>query len=273
MSEQITIIRPESKNKYVDFKELWQFRELLFLMLGRDIKVRYKQTVLGIAWAVLQPLVTMLIFSIIFGRLAKIPSDGLPYPLFVFSGLIAWTFFSTAVSMGANSMVNAGPMISKVYFPRLIIPIASIGVGAVDFLISFLLLLIIMAFYGIFPNSQILLLPIFLFGLFLTIFGLSAWLSSLTVMYRDFRFIVPFMLQIWMYLTPVIYPLSFIPEKWQWLVYLNPVSGWVSAIRSSVLGTEFNLLGLCSSVIFTIVILIIGLNFFKQTEQRFADVI
>ena len=253
--------------------ELWRYRELCWTLCQRDIKVRYKQTVLGVVWAVLQPIVMMLIFSFIFGRLAKIPSDGFPYPVFVFSGLLAWNFFSSAVSAGGSSMVGAANLISKVYFPRLVIPISSIGVSCVDFVISLLLLIIIMFFYSVPFSSQLILFPVFTLGMALTALGISAWLSAVTVVYRDFRFVVPFAIQIGMYLTPVIYPLTFIPEQFRWLIYLNPIAGWVTGIRASILGTPIDWVAVSVSAIFSIAILVLGVRYFGRAERRFADVI
>jgi lipopolysaccharide transport system permease protein len=272
-ANNITVIEPPSIKRRINLTELWQYRELAWMMTLRDIKVRYKQTVLGVAWAVIQPLTSMLIFTFIFGRLAKIPSDGFPYPVFVFSGLLAWNFFSTAVSSGGMSTLAASNLISKVYFPRLIIPLSSIGVSVIDFLVALFLLVVIMAFYSISPNWQLVLFPFFFFGLAVVAVGMSTWLAAITVVYRDFRFVVPFMLQIWMYITPVIYPLSFIPEKWRWLTYLNPVSGWVAGLRSSILGTPIDWIGVAVSCGLTIVILMLGLRYFERSERRFADVI
>lgn len=273
MANTLTIIKPPRRSGQIKFTELWSYRELAMMMMLRDIKVRYKQTVLGVTWALIQPLTMMVIFTFIFGRLAQIPSDGVPYPVFVFSGLLAWNFFSGAVSSGGVSMVGAAGMISKVYFPRLIVPLASIGVSVVDFVISFFLLLIIMLFYSIFPSWQIIYFPLFIFGLMLTAVGMSCWLSAITVSYRDFRFVIPFMVQIWMYITPVIYPLSFIPQEWQWLAYLNPVFGWVEGIRAAILGGELNWTGIGISAGWTMVILALGLRYFERSERRFADVI
>ena len=239
----------------------------------RDIKVRYKQTVLGVAWAVIQPITMMLIFTFIFGRLAKIPSDGIPYPVFVFSGLLAWNFFSSAVSSGGVSMISAAGMISKVYFPRMIVPLASIGVSLIDFLVSFVLLIILMVIYSVETSWQVLYFPLFMLGLMLTALGVSCWLSAITVSYRDFRFVIPFMVQIWMYVTPVIYPLSFIPEQWRWLAFLNPVFGWVAGIRAALLGNPIDWSGVAVSALWTILILFIGMRFFQRAERRFADVI
>ena len=239
----------------------------------RDIKVRYKQTVLGVAWAVLQPVVTMIIFTIIFGGLAKIPSDGFPYPVFVYSGLLAWNLFATGVSLGGASMVGAANMISKVYFPRLIVPIAAMGVSLIDFVVSFCVLLLLMAVYGVMPSAQIFLLPLFLIGLVVTAVGVSTWLAAVTVSYRDFRFVIPFMVQIWMYITPVIYPASFIPQSLQWMVYCNPVFGWVSGVKAAILGTPIDWFAVGVSGGWSIVLLAAGLTYFNRAERRFADII
>lgn len=273
MSNKVTVIKPQQGSRGLNLNELWEYRELVWMMMMRDVKVRYKQTVLGVAWAVIQPLTTMLIFTLIFGRLAKIPSDGMPYPVFVFSGLIAWSFFSSAVSSGGASMVGAAGMISKVYFPRLVVPIASIGVSVIDFAVSFCILLIIMLVYNIGPSWQVIYFPFFAIGLAVAAIGVSTWLTAITVVYRDFRFVIPFMIQIWMYLTPVIYPVSFIPEKWRWLIYMNPILGWVDGIRSSLLGRPIDWYAVAFSFVFTLALLFFGLRYFERSERRFADVI
>ena len=273
MNTKITIIKPRKGWQTLDFAELWRYRELLLSMAVRDIKVRYKQTVLGVGWAVIQPLTAMLIFTLIFGRLAKIPSDGLPYPIFVFSGLLAWNFFSAAVASGGTSLLSAGGMISKVYFPRLIVPLASIGVSIADFLVAVCILLILMMVYSITPSWQILWVPVLFLGLALTALGLGAWLSAISIVYRDFRFILPFVLQIWMYVTPVIYPLSFIPEKWRWLIYFNPILGWVDGIRNAFLGRPIDWFAVGISAALTVVVLTLGVYYFERAERRFADVI
>lgn len=273
MTSEITVIEPDRQDRFFDFSELWEYRELVVALTTREIKVRYKQTVLGVAWAVIQPLATMLIFTIIFGKLAKIPSDGIPYPVFVFSGLIAWNFLSSAISSGGVSLLSAANMVGKVYFPRVIIPLATLGVSAVDFLIAVVLLLLLMLIYGVPFSMSMLIAPVFFIGLFLLSFGVSAWLSAVTVTYRDFRFVIPFMLQIWMYITPVIYPLSFIPEKWRWLAYLNPAQGWVEGMRSAFLATPINWGSVLASSLLTLFILIIGFRYFYTTQRRFADII
>ena len=242
-------------------------------MIVRDIKVRYKQTVMGLAWAVIQPLTMIAIFTVIFGNLAKIPSDGYPYPVFVFSGMLAWNFFSSSISTSGASLVGASNLVSKVYFPRIIIPISSIGVSFVDFLISALLLFIMMALYSQTITLNILLLPFFLFGLIVLSIGLGSWLASITVVYRDFRYIIAYLVQVWMYLTPVLYPVSFVPEKWQWLLYLNPMHGWINGIRASFLGQPIDISGVIISSILSMIIFIIGMFYFQQTQRRFADII
>lgn len=273
MSKAVTTISSEPISNAAKLAELWRYRELAWSMMLRDIKVRYKQTVLGVAWAVLQPVVTMIIFTVIFGGLAQIPSDGFPYPVFVYSGLLAWNLFATSVSSGGASMVGAAGMISKVYFPRLIVPIASMGVSIIDFAVSFGVLLLLMMIYSVVPSWQVLYLPLFLFGLIVSAVGVSTWLAAVTVIYRDFRFVIPFMVQIWMYITPVIYPASFIPAHLQWMVYCNPVFGWISGIKAAILGTPIDWLAVSVSMGWSIALLAIGLTYFNRAERRFADII
>ncbi len=271
--KKVTTVRPNSNWSFIDTKELFEYRELVWVMMLRDLKVRYKQTVMGVAWAVLQPLTMIAIFSIIFGKLAKIPSDGYPYPVFVFSGLLAWNFFSTSVSSSGLSLVNASNLVSKVYFPRIIVPIASIGVSMVDFLISAVLLVLLMLFYSQSISWSILYLPFFLAGLIFLSMGLGSWLSAVTVTYRDFRYVIAYLMQIWMYITPVLYPVSFVPEKWQWILYLNPMYAWINGIRASFLGQPIDVFGTIISLALTIVIFIVGMLYFEKTQRRFADII
>ncbi|MCH2190206.1 MAG: ABC transporter permease [Gammaproteobacteria bacterium] len=273
MTKVVTVIDSDNQGILSSLREAWEFRELVIILAMRDIKVRYKQTALGVAWSVLQPLFMMLIFSILFGRLAKIPSDGIPYPVFVFSGLLIWNFFSAGIASCSNSLAGSAAMVSKVYFPRMVIPIASIGVSLVDFLISSALLLILMTIYAVNPSWQIILVPFFAVGTFTSMLGIGLWLSAITVTYRDFRFIVPFMLQIWMYITPVIYPVSFIPSDYRWLLYLNPVVGWVDGARSAFLGTPISWLPIFISLLMSLLLIMVGLRHFTKAEQRFADVI
>ena len=270
---EITVIKPNPQWSFVNLFELWSYRELVWVMIVRDIKVRYKQTVMGIAWAVIQPLTTILIFTLIFGRLAKIPSDGYPYPIFVFTGLLAWNFFSSSVSSAGMSLVGSSSLVSKVYFPRLIIPMASIGVALVDFLISCVLLLIMMLIYAQPISLNLIYLPFFLCGLMMVSIGMGSWLAAVTVTYRDFRFVITFMLQAWMYLTPVIYPVAFVPENWRWLLYLNPMYVWINGIRASFLGQPFDSIGIAISLSLSILIFIVGMVYFEKAQRRFADII
>jgi lipopolysaccharide transport system permease protein len=271
--KKVTVIQPDPRWSFVNLSELWSYRELVSVMIIRDLKVRYKQTVMGVAWAVLQPLTMILIFTLIFGKLAKIPSDGYPYPVFVFSGLLAWNFFSSAISSSGVSLIGASNLVSKVYFPRIIVPISSIGVSLVDFVISAVLLLIMMFLYGLPITANILLLPFFLAGLFILSIGFGSWLAAITVTYRDFRYVISYLLQIWMYLTPILYPVSFVPEKWQWLLYLNPMYGWIDGIRASFLNQPIDLLGTVISLSLSIMIFAAGMFYFEKTQRRFADII
>lgn len=273
MNPKVTIITPPESHAALRLAQLWEFRELIYIFALRDIKVRYKQTALGVVWAVIQPITVMLIFTLLFGRLAKIPSDGVPYPVFVFSGLLMWNFFSAGISSCSNSLVGSSAMISKVYFPRMVIPISSVAVSMVDFVVSAVVLLLLMAFYGITLNWQLLLLPVLVLGLFTSVLGLGLWLSAITVTFRDFRFVVPFMIQIWMYVTPVIYPISFIPEQFRWLIYLNPVVGWVTGARSVFLGTQIDWLAIGASFVISGLMFVIGVRYFNNAERRFADVV
>ena len=268
-----TSIRPERRGRLLDFREIWAYRELLVTLAIRDIKVRYKQTILGAAWAIIQPLTTMVIFTIIFGRLAQIPSEGFPYPVFVYSALLPWIFFANAISMSGNSLVGSTQLVSKVYFPRLIIPFSSIGAGLVDFLISSVILLLLMLFYGVNWTGHLLAAPFLMAGVILCALGVGSILSALTVSYRDFRFVIPFMVQIWMYLTPVVYGVGFIPENYRWLLMLNPMSGYIDGFRAAFLGRPFDWIGVGMSVTLSLVLFAVGTAFFQKVERRFADVI
>lgn len=271
--DHITVIGPDRGMFDLDLRELWAYRELFLVLVARDIKVRYKQTVLGIAWAVIQPVTTMIIFSLVFGRFAKIPSDGFPYPVFVYAALLPWGLFSTAVSTAGNSMVGSAHLVSKVYFPRVLIPVSSVGAGLVDFLISMVILFILMLIFSIGFSIKLLFIPVLLLILIANALGVGIFLSALTVSYRDFRYVIPFMIQIWMYITPVIYPLSLIPEHLRWISYLNPMTGVIEGFRAIFLGTGLNLVALSFSIIFAITLLGLSLVYFKRVEKRFADVI
>lgn len=270
---EVTLITADRRKRWLDFRELYHYRELLFVLTARDLKVRYKQTALGIAWALLQPLANMLLFTLIFGRLAKLPSDGFPYPIFVFAGLLPWTFFANSISASAESIIGASTLITRVYFPRLIIPLASVCTALVDFAIAFFILLILMLFYGVGWSPNLLLAPVLIMALGFTALGVGTMLAALNVSYRDFRYLVPFGIQFWMFASPVVYPSSMIPEKWQWLYHINPVAGIVDGFRSVFLGSPLDWTTVSTSMLASVVIFLIGVMMFERAERRFADVI
>ena len=271
--EHVTLIRPRQGWRSLDLKELWAYRELLWVLTLRDIKVRYRQTVLGVAWAVIQPVMTMVVFSIFFGRLARMPSDGFPYPVFVYAALLPWTFFANAVSNSGNSLVGSANLISKVYFPRLIVPLSSVGAGLIDFAISAAILLLLMLVYGVGWSVNLLLAPVLVLAVIFTALGVGTLLSALTVAYRDFRYVVPFMIQLWMFVTPVVYPASLVPERWQWLFYLNPMAGLIEGFRAAFLGRPFDVVGLSISFTVAVAFFLAGILYFEKVERRFADII
>jgi lipopolysaccharide transport system permease protein len=235
--------------------------------------VLYKQTIFGAAWAILQPVMTMLVFTVLFGKIAKMPSDGVPYPIFAYAGLLPWTFFSNAVTNSSNSLVGSANLISKVYFPRMVIPAAAVGAGLVDFAVAFAILFVMMLYYGIWPSLAMLMLVPVIALLSLTSLGVGLWLSGLNVRYRDVRYAVPFLIQIGMYLTPVVYPVNAIPSKWRWLLELNPASGEIQGFRSSLLRIPFDWPALALSTVLTVALLIFAAFSFKRMEREFADVI
>ena len=239
----------------------------------RDIKVRYKQTVLGFAWAIIQPVMMMVVFSIFFGRLAQMPSDGFPYPIFVYAALLPWTFFANSITSSASSLVGSSHLISKVYFPRLIIPLSSIGSGLVDFATATGILLLLMVYYGVSWTLNLLMAPILVAGLVLTALGVGTFLAALNVAYRDFRYVVPFLVQFWMFATPVAYPASLVPAQWQWVLYLNPMAGVIEGFRSTFLGRPFEFSGLLVSLAIAVMLFAAGIAYFEKVERRFADII
>jgi homopolymeric O-antigen transport system permease protein len=257
----------------LDWAELWEYRELLYFLVWRDVKVRYKQAVLGAGWAVLQPAMAMVIFTIIFGRLVKLPTDGSPYPVFVYAGLLPWTFFSNAVSTASNSLVNSANVITKVYFPRVIIPLAAVGAGLVDFAVAFGLLIILLVWYHIPLTPWFALVPVFLFLTIIAAVGVGTILSALTVNYRDFRWVLPFAIQVWLYATPVTYASSVVPQKWRVAFGLNPMAGIVEGFRSAVLGRPplWTLVG--TSALVAVTTLALGLIYFQRVERTFVDVV
>ncbi len=252
--------------------ELWDYRELLFFLVWRDIKVRYKQTALGAAWAVIQPFFTMIVFSLFFGRLAKVPSDNIPYPIFSYAALVPWMFFANGLSEASNSLVSSSNLIKKIYFPRLAIPIATVLAGVVDFVIAFVVLLVMMLYYGIVPTVNTLWLPLFLLLALTTALGTGLWLSAMNVKFRDVRYVVPFIVQFWLFATPIAYPSSLLPEPWRTLYGLNPMVGVVEGFRWALLGTATApglIIALSASM--SVVILISGAFYFRRMEKMFAD--
>jgi lipopolysaccharide transport system permease protein len=269
----VVVIESRRGSLVVNLRDLWQYRDLLYILTLRDIKVRYKQTVLGILWAIIQPLFMMIIFTLFFGKLAKIPSDGIPYPLFAYAGLLPWTFFSNALNSSGNSLVGNSSLVTKVYFPRMIIPIAAVGSGLLDFVISFGLLVLLMLYYGVGFSPNILMLPILTLLTALLTIGIGMWMSALNVKYRDVRYALPFLIQLWMFATPIIYPSSLIPEKWRWLFRINPLTGLIEGYRSAIFGKPFDLIGLGISIFFIFIVLIYSAYTFRQMERSFADIV
>ena len=254
--------------------ELWEYRELLYFLVWRDIKVRYKQTALGASWAIIQPFMTMVVFSLFFGHLARMPSDGLPYPIFTFAALVPWTFFANGLSQSSNSLVGSSNLITKGYFPRLIVPLASVFSGIVDFLIAFAVLLVIMLYYGLVPTLNILWLPLFVLLSLVTSLGVGLWLSALNVKYRDVRYIVPFVTQFWLFATPIAYPSSLLHEPWRTIYGLNPMVGVVEGFRWALLRTSTvpgPIVAVSASA--AVLILVTGAFYFRRMEKTFADIV
>lgn len=271
---QHVLIEPAVGWANLDLGELWRSRELLYFLTRREIQIRYKQTFLGAAWAILQPVFSMLIFSLFFGRLAKMPSDGIPYPVFAFAGLVPWTFFANGMSQASNSLVGSSHLITKVYFPRLIIPISTVLSGIVDFCLGFLVLLAVMAFHGVVPGWKILYLPAFLSLALITSLGIGLWLSALNVQYRDVRYTVPFLSQLWMFATPIVYPSSLLSEPWRTIYGLNPMVGVVEGFRWALLNSSSDPGPMIwVSVGVALFLLVSGAIFFRKMESSFADVV
>jgi lipopolysaccharide transport system permease protein len=268
------LIRPSRGWAALDLADLWQYRELIYFLTWRDIKVRYKQTVLGGAWAILQPFLTMVVFSVFFGRLAGIPSDGLPYPIFAYCALLPWQLFAHALTESSNSLVANERLITKVYFPRLVVPISAVLAGLLDFLVAFVVLIGMMMYYHIRPTAAVWTVPLFLLLAVGAALGVGLWLSALNVQYRDVRYTIPFLTQFWLFLTPVAYPSTLVPVSWRALYGLNPMAGVVEGFRWALLGkTEGPGALLAVSVAITIVILVGGLYYFRRMEKTFADVV
>jgi lipopolysaccharide transport system permease protein len=269
----VVTISPSRKWVALNLRDLWAYREVFYLLMWRDIKVRYKQTLLGVTWAILQPFLTMLVFSIFFGSLAGLPSDGIPYPLFAYSGLVPWTFVANGVANAGNSLVGSPSLITKVYFPRMIIPCAAIGAGLMDFAITFVFLIVLILHYGVVLAWSSLFLPILIVMTTLLALGVGMGLAALNVQYRDVRYALPFLIQLWMYSTPLVYPSSLVPEKWRWLLALNPLAGLVDGYRSALFGREWHWTALSISSGITLMLLFGCAYAFRRMEKNFADVV
>lgn len=268
------VIEPRRSLLDLDLRAIWDFRELLYFLVWRDVKVRYKQTVIGVAWAILQPFLTMVIFTVVFANFAKIPSDGLPYPIFAYTALLPWSYFAQAISQSSTSLVGEANLIRKVYFPRLIIPISAATAPLVDFVAAFFVLLCMMVWYGIVPTWGLLVLPLFLLQALVIALAVGLWLSALNVKYRDVRYTIPFIVQFWLYASPVAYPVSLVPGDWRLLYSLNPMVGVIEGFRWALLGKgspDFGVMAVSGLVVLGV--LFAGLLFFKRTERTFADVV
>lgn len=272
-TEQVEIvIRPRPGWIAINWRELWESRELLMFLVWRDVTVRYKQTVLGVAWAVLQPVFSMVVFTVIFGNLAKMPSDGVPYPVFVYAGLLPWMFFANAVAGASQSLLNQQALLTKIYLPRLFVPAAAVGGGLVDLAVSFVVFAVLMAIYGVIPGPGLLALPLLVVLTTMAAVGIGLTLAAVTVTYRDFRYVIPFLIQAWLYLSPVIYPVALVPESWRWVLALNPMTGIIEGFRASLLGKDWNLQTLVMSFLMATLFLVYGLFYFRKMERRFADI-
>ncbi len=267
------VIRPSQRWVPINLKDLWVYRELLYFLTWREIKVRYKQTVLGFAWAILQPLFMMVVFTLFFGTLAKIPSEGIPYPLFNYAALLPWTLFAEGITRSSNSLVQDRNLVQKIYFPRLVMPLAGILSPVVDFVIAFTILIGMMFYFGYPPTMEVLLLPAFILLALMTSLGVGLWLSAINVKYRDVRYVIPFLTQLWLFASPVVYSSSLLPQRFQALYGLNPMAGVIEGFRWSLLGTEPPGSLIAISVVIVVVVLISGAFYFRHNEKIFADVI
>jgi lipopolysaccharide transport system permease protein len=271
---QAILIEPPGRWEALELRELWRCRELLYFLVWRDIKVRYKQTMIGAAWAILQPFLTMVVFSILFGGLLSVPSEGVPYPIFSYTALLPWNFFAGALTRSGNSLVSDTNLISKVYFPRLVLPLSAVMSLVLDFAIAFIILLIMMIYYGIVPGVGVLTLPLFLLLALMTALACGVWLSAVNIKYRDVAYVIPFLTQFWLFVTPVAYPSTIIPERWRLLYSLNPMVGVVEGFRWALLGRENLAWDLVFvSVLVVLALLISGLFYFRRMEHQFADVV
>ncbi len=272
--DRVTTIRSAPRWPHLDLPELWHYRELFGTLVWRDVAVRYKQTSIGVAWAILQPFLTMVVFTFVFGRFANFPSKGVPYPIFTYSALLPWTYFASAVALASASLVSNKALVTKVYFPRVLLPLASVAVPIVDFLLAFLVLVGMMVWFQTWPSAAIVLAPLFLAMAFVTALGVSLFLTALNVRYRDVPYAIPFVMQMWLFLSGVVYAISALPEKWQWVLALNPMTAVIAGFQWGVIGTSAPDLGkTLVSVAATAVFLVVGLWYFRRSEPRFADTI
>src|SRR5438067_1684229 len=272
--DRVVVIEPTKGWVPLNLRDLWSYRELLYFLAWRDVKVRYKQTLLGAAWAILQPLLTMIVFTLLFGQLAGIKSEGIPYPIFAYGGLLIWTFFSNSVTNSGNSLVGSSNLITKIYFPRMIIPAAAIGAGLVDFFLAFLIQIVLMAYYGVRVTWAITMLPVLVIMATLLALGVGMWLSALNVKYRDIRYAIPFLIQLWMFASPIIYPVSMLPAKWQWILALNPLTGIIQNVRIALFGNQpFQWKSLGISFVITVLVLLYSAFSFRRMERHFADIV
>jgi lipopolysaccharide transport system permease protein len=267
------VIRPSRSWVPINLGDLWSYRELLYFLIWREIKVRYKQTVLGFGWAIIQPLFMMIVFSLFFGNLAKVPSEGIPYPLFNYSALLPWTLFAEGINRSSNSLIQSTGLVQKVYFPRLIMPFSGILSPVVDFAIAFLIMIGLMFYYGYAPNVNVLWLPAFIILALMAALGVGLWLAAINVKYRDVRYATPFLIQLWLFASPVVYSSSLLPEKYQVLYGINPMSGVIEGFRWALLGTKPPGYLIAVSIAIVVIILISGIYYFKHSEKMFADVI
>jgi lipopolysaccharide transport system permease protein len=272
--DRVTVIKPAPRWPHLDLRELWNYRELLARLAWRDIAVRYKQTSIGVGWAILQPFLTMVVFTFVFGRFANFPSNDVPYPIFTYSALLPWTYFASAVALASTSLVSNRGLVTKVYFPRILLPLAGVTVPIVDFVLASVVLLGMMVWFDVWPGPAIVLAPLFLAMAYVAALGVALFLSAVNVRYRDVPYAIPFVLQIWLYLSGVVYAISALPEKWQWLLALNPMTAVISGFQWGVLGTAAPHLGkTLVSVAATVLFILIGLWYFRRSEPKFADTI
>lgn len=267
------IIEPSEAWRPVSFRDIWAYRELLYFLIWRDLKIRYKQTILGALWVIVQPLLMTVIFTIFLGKLARVPSKEIPYALLVYSGLMPWTFFSNAILYSGNSLVANTNLVTKVYFPRAIIPAAAVGARLVDFSIAFLVMILLLFYYGVVPGWHLLMFPVFVLLITLLSLGFGLWTSALNVRYRDVGILLPVLVQLWMFVSPVVYPLDLVPKRWLWLYSLNPMAGIIEGVRSSLLNRPFNWVAIGSATLITVCLLLYAMFAFKRMERYFADMV